>query len=200
MRRRCRQWVMKNTGGRGGGNNNGGGGAPSASPDTNDGGQNNGGGQNNDGGQNNGGGQNNDGGQNNGGGQNNDGGNNNGGGNNAPPAVPPGVGLGILANNCDNSNLTPHDGFQNGNRCVSTAFGEVGAAANNPSLLITQFPNQVRRNQPFTLRVTTKNLVRDRFLAAVAELTASQAQPDPRTWSARFGTLAAPELAPAAHS
>ncbi|RZU76446.1 hypothetical protein EV384_5102 [Micromonospora kangleipakensis] len=112
----------------------------------------NGGGQN--GGQNDNGGQN--GGQTDNGGQN--GGNNNGGDN--------GNGLGVLAKDCTNSKLQPHDGFQNGNRCVSTAFGEVGAAANNPSLLITQFPNQVNRNQPFTLRVTTKNLVRDRFLAA----------------------------------
>ncbi|MGW5672148.1 hypothetical protein [Micromonospora sp. NPDC003776] len=110
------------------------------------------GGNNNDG-QN--GGQN--GGGNNNGGQN--GGNNNGGNNN-------GNGLGVLAKDCINSRLQPHDGFQAGNRCVSTAFGEVGAAANNPSLLITQFPGQVRRNQPFTLRVTTRNLVRDRFLAA----------------------------------
>ncbi|SCG68010.1 hypothetical protein [Micromonospora inositola] len=86
----------------------------------------------------------------NGGGQNNNGGN----------------GLGVLAKDCTNSKLQPHDGFQNGNRCVSTAFGEVGAAANNPSLLITQFPNQVNRNEPFALRVTTKNLIRDRFLAA----------------------------------
>lgn len=96
----------------------------------------------------------------NGGGQNgggqNGGGQNNGGNN----------GLNVLAKDCSGSRLQAHDGFQNGNRCVSTAFGEVGAAANNPSLLITQFPNQVRRNQPFTLRVTTKNLVRDRFLAA----------------------------------
>ncbi|TDC50752.1 hypothetical protein E1258_26235 [Micromonospora sp. KC207] len=94
---------------------------------------------------------------NNNGGQN--GGNNNGGQNN-------GNGLGVLAKDCGNSRLQPHDGFQNGNRCVSTAFGEVGAAANNPSLLITQFPNQVQRNQPFQLRVTTRNLIRDRFLAA----------------------------------
>ncbi|MBU8861173.1 MULTISPECIES: hypothetical protein [unclassified Micromonospora] len=105
----------------------------------------------NNGGQNGG----NNGGQN-GGGNNNGGGQNNGGGN----------GLDVLAKDCSDSELQAHDGFQNGNRCVSTAFGEVGAAANNPSLLITQFPNQVRRNQPFTLRVTTKNLVRDRFLAA----------------------------------
>ncbi|WP_089154184.1 hypothetical protein [Micromonospora sp. NBS 11-29] len=112
----------------------------------NNGGQNGGQtGGNNNGGQTGG----NNGGQN-GGGQNN-------GGNN---------GLNVLAKDCTDSRLQAHDGFQNGNRCVSTAFGEVGAAANNPSLLITQFPNQVQRNQPFTLRVSTRNLVRDRFLAA----------------------------------
>ncbi|MFI6269537.1 hypothetical protein [Micromonospora zamorensis] len=86
------------------------------------------------------------------------------GGNNGGTA--PGAGLGVLANDCDESRLQPHDGFQNGNRCVSTEFGEVGAAANNPSLLITQFPQQVGQNQAFTLRVSTRNLVRDRFLAA----------------------------------
>ncbi|MEU7779838.1 hypothetical protein ACX27O_10480 [Micromonospora sp. SD19] len=93
------------------------------------------------------------------------GGGNNGGGNNGG-GTEPGAGLGVLANDCDESRLQPHDGFQNGNRCVSTEFGEVGAAANNPSLLITQFPEQVGQNQPFTLRVSTRNLVRDRFLAA----------------------------------
>ncbi|MEU7924532.1 hypothetical protein [Micromonospora sp. NPDC049107] len=123
----------------------------------NNGGGNNGG--NTGGGTNNGG---NTGGGNNGGGNN--GGGNTGGGNNGGNA--PGAGLGVLANNCDESKLEPHNGFQLGNRCVSTEFGEVGAAANNPSLLITQFPQQVGRNQPFTLRVSTKNLVRDRFLAA----------------------------------
>ncbi|MGC4839516.1 hypothetical protein ACLQ3D_33920 [Micromonospora vinacea] len=95
----------------------------------------------------------------------NNGGGNNGGGNNGG-GTEPGAGLGVLANDCDESRLQPHDGFQNGNRCVSTEFGEVGAAANNPSLLITQFPDQVGQNQPFTLRVSTRNLVRDRFLAA----------------------------------
>ncbi|MGW5561678.1 hypothetical protein ACWER9_31240 [Micromonospora sp. NPDC003944] len=103
------------------------------------------------------------GGGNNGGGNN--GGGNNGGGNNGGGTAP-GAGLGVLANDCDESRLQPHDGFQNGNRCVSTEFGEVGAAATNPSLLITQFPEQVGQNQPFTLRVSTRNLVRDRFLAA----------------------------------
>ncbi|MEV0429027.1 hypothetical protein [Micromonospora sp. NPDC050495] len=87
----------------------------------------------------------------------NNGGGQNGGGNN---------GLEVLAKDCANSQLEAHNGFQAGNRCVSTAFGEVGAAENNPSLLITQFPNRVQRNQPFTLRVTTRNLIRDRFLAA----------------------------------
>jgi hypothetical protein len=95
----------------------------------------------------------------------NNGGGNNGGGNNGGGTAP-GAGLGVLANDCDESRLQPHDGFQNGNRCVSTEFGEVGAAANNPSLLITQFPQQVGQNQAFTLRVSTRNLVRDRFLAA----------------------------------
>ena len=192
MRSRCRQWVMQNTGNNGG-NAGGGnaGGAASAQPSApasgeagqNNGGQNNGnnGGGNNNGGQDNGagqasadpaassaappadnGGQNN-GGQNNGG--NNNGGQNNGGGAATPP---PGAGLGILANSCDNSTLAPHDGFQNGNRCVSTEFGEVGAQENNPSLLITEAPRNVAPNTPFTLKVSTRNLIRDRFLAAGA--------------------------------
>ncbi|PZG21409.1 hypothetical protein C1I95_07460 [Micromonospora craterilacus] len=114
--------------------------------DNTNGGGNNGGGDN--GGDNGGGGNN--------GGGNNGGGNNNGGNN----------GLEVLANNCNNSQLQPHDGFQNGNRCVSTAFGEVGAAANNPTLLITDFPQQINRNEGFTLRVSTRNLIRDRFLPA----------------------------------
>ncbi|GID92251.1 hypothetical protein ACFQFC_04430 [Amorphoplanes digitatis] len=75
-------------------------------------------------------------------------------------------GLTILANSCEDSDLTPHDGFQNGNRCVSTEFGEVGAQENNPTLLITEFPETVRANTPFTLKVSTRNLIRDRFLAA----------------------------------
>jgi hypothetical protein len=75
-------------------------------------------------------------------------------------------GLNILGNNCDNSKLPPHDGFQLGQRCVSTAFGEVGNAANNPSLIITSSPQQIRAKTPFTIKVSTRNLVRDRFLAA----------------------------------
>ena len=77
-------------------------------------------------------------------------------------------GLQILANSCEDSDLTGHDGFQNGNRCVSTEFGEVGEQSKNPTLLITEFPKTVKANTPFTLKVSTRNLVRDRFLAAGA--------------------------------
>ena len=91
----------------------------------------------------------------------------NGGGNNGGGTTPPpGAGLGILTNSCDTSNLDDHDGFQNGNRCVSTEFGEVGSEGNNPTLLIVSAPRQVAPNTPFTLRVSTRNLIRDRFLAA----------------------------------
>ncbi|MDI6102006.1 hypothetical protein QLQ12_25635 [Actinoplanes sp. NEAU-A12] len=83
-----------------------------------------------------------------------------------PAAAQPGNNLGILTDSCDTSQLPAHDGFQKGNRCVSTEFGEVGAAAQNPALLITNAPQQVNRNQPFTLQVSTRNLIRDRFLAA----------------------------------
>ncbi|MCM4083210.1 Pecanex-like protein 1 [Paractinoplanes hotanensis] len=79
---------------------------------------------------------------------------------------PPGAGLGVLTNSCDTSDLTPHNGFQEGSRCVSTEFGEVGEANANPTLLITQAPRVVNPNTPFTLTVSTRNLIRDRFLAA----------------------------------
>ena len=75
-------------------------------------------------------------------------------------------GLEILANDCSESALEPHDGFQKGERCVSTEFGEVGAQEKNPTLLITEAPRSVEVGKPFTLRVSTRNLVRDRFLAA----------------------------------
>ncbi|MBU2662438.1 Pecanex-like protein 1 [Actinoplanes bogorensis] len=79
---------------------------------------------------------------------------------------PPGAGLGVLTNSCDTSQLSPHTGFQEGSRCVSTEFGEVGEANANPSLLITNIPRSVAVNQPFTITVSTRNLIRDRFLAA----------------------------------
>jgi hypothetical protein len=79
----------------------------------------------------------------------------------APPAP-----LQILGTSCADSQLQPHDGFQLGSRCVSTAFGEVGEAAANPTLLISASPLRVRINRPFTIQVSTRNLVRDRFLPA----------------------------------
>jgi hypothetical protein len=74
--------------------------------------------------------------------------------------------LTILTDTCVDSGLQPHDGFQRGERCVSTEFGEVGAAANNPTLLITEAPDEVTVGTPFQLRISTRNLIRDRFLAA----------------------------------
>ena len=84
------------------------------------------------------------------------------------PSGAPNNGLDILGRDCSNSDLEPHRGFQEAPRCVSTEFGEVSAAANNPSLLITSAPNRVRVGQQFTIRVSTRNLVRDRFLGAAA--------------------------------
>jgi hypothetical protein len=83
-------------------------------------------------------------------------------------ATPPSTTLNILGNSCASSKLAPHTGFQDGNRCVSTAFGEVGTIAQNPTLLITKAPARVAVGQAFTLQVSTRNLVRDRFLGAAA--------------------------------
>ncbi|MCU1671424.1 MAG: hypothetical protein JWP40_4351 [Blastococcus sp.] len=77
----------------------------------------------------------------------------------AAPVVP-------LSRTCADSDLPPHDGNQIGPACVSTQFGEVPAAENVPQLLITDAPEQVAVGQPFTIKVSTRNLVRDRFLAA----------------------------------
>ncbi|MCM3845707.1 hypothetical protein ND486_05780 [Pseudonocardia sp. DR1-2] len=74
--------------------------------------------------------------------------------------------LDILAVDCSGSRLTAHDGFQKAPRCVSTAFGEVADADRSPSLLITQAPTKVRPGESFRLTVSTRNLVRDRFLPA----------------------------------
>ena len=75
-------------------------------------------------------------------------------------------GLDVLARDCSKSKLAPHTGFQVAPACVSTAFGEVASQDKDPSLLITGFPLRVRPNTAFALRVSTKNLVRDRFLGA----------------------------------
>jgi hypothetical protein len=75
-------------------------------------------------------------------------------------------GLDVLGRDCEASDLPPHTGFQDGNRCSDTAFGEVGSEKNNPSLLITESPETVKVNEPFQIKVKTRNLVRDRFLGA----------------------------------
>ncbi len=98
----------------------------------------------------------------------------------APPAAP-GVGsvgaggadgknngLQILGRDCTASGLKAHDGFQNSPACVSTEMGEIAAEDSLPSLLITDAPKSVGVNQAFTLKVSTRNLVRDRFLGAKA--------------------------------
>jgi hypothetical protein len=83
----------------------------------------------------------------------------------APTTAPPPLQIG--ADECSEGNdLQLHDGFQNGNRCVDTQMGEVANADQNPTLLITSAPRFVGVNQPFTIRVSTRNLVRDRFLPA----------------------------------
>jgi hypothetical protein len=85
----------------------------------------------------------------------------------APTTTAPPPPLEIGPDQCNEGNgLQEHDGFQNGNRCVDTQMGEVGNADQNPSLLIVSAPNSVRVNQPFTIRVSTRNLIRDRFLPA----------------------------------
>jgi hypothetical protein len=71
-----------------------------------------------------------------------------------------------LSATCEDSKLPPHTGFQIGPACVSTQFGEVPAAEDVPQLLITDAPDTVAAGQPFTIKVSTRNLVRDRFLAA----------------------------------
>jgi hypothetical protein len=67
---------------------------------------------------------------------------------------------------CEDSKLPPHTGFEIGPACVATPFGEVGAAEDNPQLLITEAPDEVTVGRPFTIKVSTRNLVRDRFLPA----------------------------------
>ncbi|GAA1862895.1 Pecanex-like protein 1 [Asanoa iriomotensis] len=81
----------------------------------------------------------------------------------APPPLPE-----TLGNTCEGTALQQHDGFQAGPRCVATEFGEVGAVEDNPTLLISRAPASVRVNRPFDIQVSTRNLVRDRFLPAAA--------------------------------
>jgi hypothetical protein len=82
----------------------------------------------------------------------------------APPAAP----LVPLGRTCEGSDFPIHDGFQGGPKCVETQMGEVGAEANNPELLISRAPARVRMNTAFDIQVSTRNIVRDRFLGAAA--------------------------------
>jgi hypothetical protein len=77
-------------------------------------------------------------------------------------------GLDVLGTDCTNSQLEPHDGFEEAPRCVDTSFGEVAAEEQSPSLLITEAPEAVGVDQEFTISVSTANLIRDRFLGAAA--------------------------------
>lgn len=86
-----------------------------------------------------------------------------------PPAAGQPAAIEPLARDCSDSDLPPHDGFQSAEpRCVSTAFGEQSAQVDNPSLLIVKAPARLRVGEAFEIRVSTQNLVRDRFLAAAA--------------------------------
>lgn len=90
------------------------------------------------------------------------------------PEVPPGGkdgrnnGLDVLGRDCSTSKLATHDGFQKSPACVTTQMGEVAAEDKLPALLITDAPREVRAGEAFELKVSTRNLVRDRFLGAAA--------------------------------
>lgn len=81
------------------------------------------------------------------------------------------AGLVPLADSCDDAplaGLAHHDGFQvvDAPECSPTQFGAVTTAEDNPSLLITEAPDKIKARDPLTLKVSTRNLVRDRFLPA----------------------------------
>lgn len=79
-------------------------------------------------------------------------------------------GLKTLGDKCKgNSELELHNGFQSEVAvCVDTEFGEQSAFNKNPTLLIVDSPASVNRGQDIVLKVSTRNLVRDRFLGAAA--------------------------------
>lgn len=74
----------------------------------------------------------------------------------------------LLGTSCEDSNLDLHNGFQEAPRCVNTSHGEVTTQDKNPSILIVGAPEEVRSGQNIRLKVSSRNLVRDRFLAAGA--------------------------------
>jgi len=87
-------------------------------------------------------------------------------GSSAPPAADAVAAVEPLARDCTGSQLDLHNGFQEAPRCATTAFGEVPAQPNGASLLIVDAPKKVKPGKAFQLKVSTRNLVRDRFLAA----------------------------------
>ena len=88
----------------------------------------------------------------------------------APPAAAgPNNGLDVLGQRCADSQLPAHTGFQSEKaQCVDIAMGEIAPENQLPSLLITGAPRFVRVGEKFQLKVSTRNLVRDRFLGAAA--------------------------------
>jgi len=78
-------------------------------------------------------------------------------------------GLDVLGQSCADSGLPAHTGFQSAKaECVNTSMGEIAPEDRLPSLLIVGAPRFVRVNEPFKLQISTRNLVRDRFLGAAA--------------------------------
>lgn len=89
----------------------------------------------------------------------------------ATASRPPGPnnGLDVLGQRCADSKLPAHTGFQSPKaECVDIAMGEIAPENQLPSLLITGAPRFVRVGESFKLQVSTRNLVRDRFLGAAA--------------------------------
>ena len=105
----------------------------------------------------------------------------------APPAAAPAnlQDSDTLGDSCENLNgngsqLEQHNGLQEGPRCVATEFGEVAAEDKNPTLLIrsasvgqngrSTFQVSLRdfTDGKMFINVSTRNLKRDRFLAAAA--------------------------------
>src|SRR6266511_394231 len=69
-----------------------------------------------------------------------------------------------LSKACGDSPLTVNDGFQKGNTCVAVDSGEV--SDKTPAVLITRAPRRVAAGQDFQISISSRNVVRDRFLAA----------------------------------
>jgi hypothetical protein len=75
--------------------------------------------------------------------------------------------LDIQGTSCDDSRKQRHTGFQeDAERCVATDHGEVGQLSKNPTALIVQSPQSVRVGEAFQVVISTRNIIRDRFLAA----------------------------------